>query len=49
MKLADGTVLPIPPQRVNRYMAYKDKEMTLGLRPEHLTEIMTRRSRTSRG
>jgi multiple sugar transport system ATP-binding protein len=38
MKLADGTILPVPPQRVNRYMAYKDKEMTLGLRPEHLTE-----------
>jgi multiple sugar transport system ATP-binding protein len=39
MKLADGAVLPVPPQRVNRYMAYKDKEMTLGIRPEHVTEI----------
>ncbi|MBV9538435.1 MAG: sn-glycerol-3-phosphate ABC transporter ATP-binding protein UgpC [Acidisphaera sp.] len=38
MKLRDGTVLPIPPQRFNRYAAYKDRDMTLGLRPEHITE-----------
>jgi multiple sugar transport system ATP-binding protein len=39
VKLADGAVLPIPPQRFNRYAAYKDRDMTLGLRPEHITEI----------
>jgi multiple sugar transport system ATP-binding protein len=39
MRLADGTKLPVPPQRVNRYAPHTGKEMTLGLRPEHLTEI----------
>jgi multiple sugar transport system ATP-binding protein len=38
VRLADGTVLPIPPQRFNRYAAYKGRDMTLGLRPEHITE-----------
>ena len=38
MRLADGTMLPVPPQRVERYAPYKDRPMTLGLRPEHLTE-----------
>ncbi len=38
MELADGTKLPVPPQRVNRYSECKGREMTLGLRPEHLTE-----------
>ena len=39
VRLANGAMLPVPPQRVNRYAGYKDREMTLGLRPEHLTEI----------
>src|SRR5271163_2973373 len=39
LRLADGTTLPIPPQRVDRYAPFKGKDMTLGLRPEHLTEI----------
>jgi multiple sugar transport system ATP-binding protein len=38
LRLADGTTLPVPPARANRYAAYKDKEMILGLRPEHLYE-----------
>ena len=38
VKLANGDVLPIPPQRFNRYAAYKGREMILGLRPEHITE-----------
>ena len=38
-KLGDGQVLAIPPQRFNRYAAYKDRTMTLGIRPEHLTEV----------
>ncbi|MBV8576784.1 MAG: sn-glycerol-3-phosphate ABC transporter ATP-binding protein UgpC, partial [Acetobacteraceae bacterium] len=36
VRLADGRTLPVPPARGNRYAAYKDKEMILGLRPEHL-------------
>ena len=39
VKLADGQVLPIPPQRFNRYAAYRDQPVTLGLRPEHITEV----------
>ena len=31
--------LAVPPQRVDRYAPFTGKEMTLGLRPEHLTEI----------
>src|ERR1700688_3380491 len=38
IRLADGTTLPVPPQRVDRYGPYKGQDMTLGLRPEHLTE-----------
>ncbi|HEY2134156.1 MAG TPA: sn-glycerol-3-phosphate ABC transporter ATP-binding protein UgpC [Acetobacteraceae bacterium] len=39
LRLADGTTLPVPPQRVDRYGPFKGRDMTLGLRPEHLTEI----------
>ena len=39
VRLSNGAILPVPPQRVNRYAAYRDREMTLGLRPEHLTDI----------
>ncbi len=39
VKLGDGQTLAIPPQRFNRYAAYKGRNMTLGLRPEHMTEI----------
>ncbi|CAH2599147.1 sn-glycerol 3-phosphate ABC transporter ATP binding subunit [Rhodovastum atsumiense] len=38
LRLADGTLLAVPPQRVDRYGPYKGRRMTLGLRPEHLTE-----------
>jgi multiple sugar transport system ATP-binding protein len=31
-------VLPIPAARRDRYMTFKDKAMTVGLRPEHITE-----------
>lgn len=34
----NGIRLPVPPRRANRYMPYVGREMTLGLRPEHLTE-----------
>ena len=39
VQLADGVELAVPPQRVNRYTPHKGKDMTLGLRPEHLTDI----------
>jgi len=35
-RLDDGQVLPIPSARQDRYASYKDQEMLLGLRPEHL-------------
>jgi multiple sugar transport system ATP-binding protein len=38
VQLANGEKLPVPPQFSNRYGPYKDREMTLGVRPEHLTE-----------
>ena len=36
--LADGSALPIPLHRRDRYAPYRDREMLMGLRPEHLTE-----------
>ena len=39
VQLANGVRLAVPPQRVDRYAPFTGKEMTLGLRPEHLTEI----------
>jgi multiple sugar transport system ATP-binding protein len=38
LRLADGTVLALPPDRLDRVGPYKDRTVTLGLRPEHLTE-----------
>ena len=38
VQLADGTRMAIPPQRVAGYAPYKGKKMTLGIRPEHMTE-----------
>jgi multiple sugar transport system ATP-binding protein len=38
LRLANGVKLPVPQQRVDRYGPYKGRTMTLGLRPEHLTE-----------
>ena len=38
VKIATGEVLAIPPQRFNRYAAFNGRPMTLGIRPEHLTE-----------
>ena len=38
-KVSDSIILPIPPERRDRYGKFKDKEMTVGLRPEHLTEV----------
>jgi multiple sugar transport system ATP-binding protein len=38
VQLADGSKLAVPPQRVDRYGPHKGKKMTLGIRPEHMTE-----------
>jgi multiple sugar transport system ATP-binding protein len=38
LRLADGQVLPIPASSFARYAACSGHAMTLGLRPEHLTE-----------
>jgi len=38
IQLADGTKLAVPPGKVDRYGPHKGKRMTLGIRPEHLTE-----------
>lgn len=39
LDLGKGIVLPVPPSRADRYGVYADREMVLGLRPEHLTEL----------
>jgi multiple sugar transport system ATP-binding protein len=38
VELQNGTRLAVPPARVDRYKPHAGKSMTLGLRPEHLTE-----------
>ena len=38
VQLTDGTKMAIPPHRVDRYGPYKGMKMTLGIRPEHMTE-----------
>jgi multiple sugar transport system ATP-binding protein len=38
VQLPSGERLKVPPQRSNRYAPYAGQEMTLGIRPEHLTE-----------
>jgi multiple sugar transport system ATP-binding protein len=38
-RVDERIVLPIPAMRRNRYLPFKDKAMTVGLRPEHLTEV----------
>ena len=39
MQLPTGERLAVPPQRVNRYAPYAGRDMTLGVRPEHLTQM----------
>jgi multiple sugar transport system ATP-binding protein len=38
IRLADGSLLAVPPQKLDRYGPYKGKRLTFGIRPEHLTE-----------
>jgi multiple sugar transport system ATP-binding protein len=39
IRLADDTALPVPPARTERYGPAKGRRLTLGIRPEHLTEL----------
>ncbi|PZW41018.1 carbohydrate ABC transporter ATP-binding protein (CUT1 family) [Humitalea rosea] len=38
VRLPDGTELAVPAERSARYAAYAGRDVTFGLRPEHLTE-----------
>jgi|TARA_Y100000588_G_scaffold381126_1_gene466201 multiple sugar transport system ATP-binding protein len=38
VRLSDDVSLPVPEDRTARYEPYADKEMTFGIRPEHVTE-----------
>lgn len=38
VQLTDDLTLPVPAERESRYGAFKDREMILGIRPEHVTE-----------
>jgi multiple sugar transport system ATP-binding protein len=39
LALDSDIILPVPPSRTERYLGYADREMVLGIRPEHLTEL----------
>ncbi|HWA79348.1 MAG TPA: sn-glycerol-3-phosphate ABC transporter ATP-binding protein UgpC [Acetobacteraceae bacterium] len=39
LRLTDEIRLPVPASRVDRYSPYKDHNVLLGIRPEHLTEL----------
>src|SRR5246127_1685461 len=36
IRVTDAITVPVPPSRIDRYGAFKGKDMVLGLRPEHL-------------
>jgi multiple sugar transport system ATP-binding protein len=38
LQLEDGQRLPVPRARIERYTPYRDQDMLLGLRPEHMTD-----------
>ncbi len=38
VRLSDDVSLPVPEDRTAKYEPYADKEMTFGIRPEHVTE-----------
>ncbi|HUC18077.1 MAG TPA: sn-glycerol-3-phosphate ABC transporter ATP-binding protein UgpC [Acetobacteraceae bacterium] len=39
LRLTDELRMPVPASRVDRYSPYKDRNVLLGIRPEHLTEL----------
>jgi multiple sugar transport system ATP-binding protein len=38
VRVANGTVLPVPPSRAERYRPHVGRDLLFGIRPEHLTE-----------
>jgi multiple sugar transport system ATP-binding protein len=38
VRVSNSISLPVQPQRANRYQSFVGKPVTLGLRPEHITE-----------
>src|SRR5437762_5659127 len=45
VRLSDDIVLPVPPSHAGRYRPAAGKELTFGIRPEHLTETQTNGSK----
>jgi multiple sugar transport system ATP-binding protein len=45
IRLSDSIVLTVPAERVSRYRPAAGKEVTFGIRPEHLTEAKTNGSK----
>ena len=39
LSVCDGVSLPVPASRTGRYAAFTNREVVVGLRPEHLTEM----------
>jgi multiple sugar transport system ATP-binding protein len=39
VRISDKISLPVPAARIARYQPLTDKDLTLGLRPEHITEL----------
>ncbi|MBV1795788.1 ABC transporter ATP-binding protein [Siccirubricoccus sp. G192] len=39
LALPDNIALPVPPERTQRYTPYVGRDLLLGIRPEHLTEV----------
>ena len=45
VRLSDKIAFPVPADRAPRYRPHAGKELTFGIRPEHLTEAMTNGSK----
>ncbi|MCB1741595.1 MAG: TOBE domain-containing protein, partial [Gammaproteobacteria bacterium] len=39
-RIGADIVLPIPPERRERYASFQDKDMLVGIRPEHITDLV---------
>ena len=39
VRLSEQIALPVPPARTERYARVKDRPLTFGIRPEHITEL----------
>jgi multiple sugar transport system ATP-binding protein len=45
VRLTDQVAFAVPAERVQRYRAYAGKDLTFGIRPEHMTEAKTNGSK----